>query len=161
MWKRVTPLRHSWLPKHYRRWWQQLAAITGWWWRNGKIWKYVGKYEISKKLHVPGLKYWKNPPTCSFSLLFFWGVKKKTHGFCRDSGMLSNMGIVFFVERWHPSNQSRRYCLLLMKGYRCCPQMFEVIISVICLVLGEMYVALRMCMFIFFVGKMSNLTHIT
>ncbi len=25
-WKRVTPLRHSWLPKHYRRWWQPLTS---------------------------------------------------------------------------------------------------------------------------------------
>lgn len=80
---------------------------------------------------------------------FFFGVKKKHRILSRFWNAFQH-GNCNFVERWHPSNQSRRYCLLLMKGYRYCPHIFEVIISVICLVLGEMYVVLRMCMFIFF-----------
>lgn len=80
---------------------------------------------------------------------FFGGSKKKRMDFVAILECFPTWEL-FFVERWHPSNQSRRYCLLLMKGYRYCPQIFEVIISVICLVLREMYVVLRMCMFIFF-----------
>ena len=127
--------------------------------KEGKIWKYVGNYEISKKLHVPGLKYWKNPPTCSLLFFFFFRGQKKAHGFCRDSGMFSNMGFFFLLNDDTHLTKAGGIVCCWWRGIGIVLRFFEVIISVFWLVLGEMYVALRTCMFIFFVGKMSNLTH--
>lgn len=75
MWKRVTPLRHSWLPKHYRRWWQQLAAITGRWWRNGRFENTSGIMKFQKKTSCTRLEVLKKS-TNLFVVVFLGGQKK-------------------------------------------------------------------------------------